>query len=188
MVTDNSEYLSHHGILGMKWGIRRYQNKDGSLTNAGKKKAARMRKQYTELTGKKLRSHPEYSKESSGKKAKESKKKSISEMSDSEIQAKINRLKLEKQLNELSPKQVSRGRKIANAILSSAGTIARDKGTKIAGDLIDKKLRDSFGLNDTKQPSASEQLRKEADDAQNRYRRALAEDNLKELRKKQKQN
>lgn len=33
-----TEQLSHHGILGMKWGIRRYQNKDGSLTPAGKKK------------------------------------------------------------------------------------------------------------------------------------------------------
>lgn len=30
--------LYHHGILGMKWGIRRYQNKDGSLTEAGKKR------------------------------------------------------------------------------------------------------------------------------------------------------
>ena len=30
------EYLCHHGILGMKWGVRRYQNKDGSLTSAGK--------------------------------------------------------------------------------------------------------------------------------------------------------
>ena len=33
--------LMHYGVLGMKWGVRRYQNKDGSLTNAGKKKQAR---------------------------------------------------------------------------------------------------------------------------------------------------
>lgn len=32
--------LAHHGILGMKWGVRRFQNKDGSLTNAGKARYA----------------------------------------------------------------------------------------------------------------------------------------------------
>ena len=31
-----SDELYHHGIKGMKWGVRRFQNKDGSLTNAGK--------------------------------------------------------------------------------------------------------------------------------------------------------
>lgn len=35
---DSFRYISHHGILGMKWGIRRFQNKDGSLTAAGKKR------------------------------------------------------------------------------------------------------------------------------------------------------
>ena len=33
---DNS-VLIHYGVLGMKWGVRRFQNKDGSLTSAGKK-------------------------------------------------------------------------------------------------------------------------------------------------------
>lgn len=34
----NDDYLAHYGIKGMKWGVRRYQNKDGSLTAKGKKK------------------------------------------------------------------------------------------------------------------------------------------------------
>lgn len=33
-----SDELAHHGILGQKWGVRRYQNYDGSLTNAGRKR------------------------------------------------------------------------------------------------------------------------------------------------------
>lgn len=31
-------YLAHHGVKGMRWGVRRYQNKDGSLTSEGKRK------------------------------------------------------------------------------------------------------------------------------------------------------
>lgn len=33
-----TNYLYHHGIKGQKWGVRRYQNANGRLTNAGKKR------------------------------------------------------------------------------------------------------------------------------------------------------
>ena len=36
--TNFQEELYHHGIKGQKWGVRRYQNEDGSLTDAGKKR------------------------------------------------------------------------------------------------------------------------------------------------------
>lgn len=34
-------YLKHYGILGMRWGIRRFQNKDGTLTDIGKERYAK---------------------------------------------------------------------------------------------------------------------------------------------------
>lgn len=38
IVIDNDEYLMHYGVKGMKWGVRRYRNEDGSYTEAGKKR------------------------------------------------------------------------------------------------------------------------------------------------------
>ena len=35
---NNYDFISHHGIKGQKWGVRRYQNEDGSLTESGKRR------------------------------------------------------------------------------------------------------------------------------------------------------
>lgn len=43
VVNRDSEYLEHHGILGQKWGVRRFQNPDGTLTAEGKARYGQQR-------------------------------------------------------------------------------------------------------------------------------------------------
>lgn len=46
----DSDFLEHHGILGQKWGVRRFQNKDGSYTEAGKQRRQEQSPKAKELT------------------------------------------------------------------------------------------------------------------------------------------
>lgn len=86
----HSDYLEHHGIFGQRWGIRRYQNKDGTLTPLGKKHAAiNEGREYKEEAV--IRSKSENIKRESP----------VSGLSDEELKEKINRLKLEKEYREL---------------------------------------------------------------------------------------
>lgn len=109
---DNNEQLYHHGIKGMKWGIRRFQRKDGSLTPAGEKR----RDQREGRIGGSSKGSIFKRKASSKpveKAPEQPKKKKLEEMSDDEIRAAIARKQLEnqyKQLNPDPPQKVSFGK------------------------------------------------------------------------------
>ena len=123
---DNNE-LVHHGILGMKWGVRRYQNKDGSLTPAGKRRVQ---------TG-------EIGKTSDESTKSHTVKKSVKEMSDSELKERISRLELEKRYKDLSKSEerakTNRGKSFVMEVLEKSGkNIATQAVTYAMGTMVNK--------------------------------------------------
>lgn len=141
----NNDELMHYGVLGMHWGVRRYQNKDGSLTSAGRKRATKLASEYEKLTGSKAKKTETTS--SSGKSSGKTKAKSISEMSNQEIQDKINRIRLENDLKSVSPKTVSAGQKFTRKVMNDVITpAATDIGRQLAKSMFADGVNKAFNL------------------------------------------
>lgn len=92
--------LYHHGILGQKWGIRRYQNKDGSLTAEGIKRY-RTDLRFKAKIDKQNAKREKIKAEAEAKRKKELMEKPVRDLSESEIAERIARLELEKKVADL---------------------------------------------------------------------------------------
>lgn len=169
------DYLAHWGVKGMRWGVRRYQNKDGTLTPAGKKRynaeMAKLKaeqkviknKQATQAKLDKLdamrKSVNNQKKgrigQSTGKGDADSsyksstKRKSVKDMTDEELSSAIRRAEMEKRYSDLNPRQVSAGEKFTKSLMKDVVIpSATQAGKSILTDFMIKKGKDYLGLKD----------------------------------------
>lgn len=100
-------YLEHHGILGQKWGQRRFENEDGTLTEEGK-----IRYRKSKLQNRIDRSSG--SRKSST--MKEAKSKDINTLSNKELKDYNERLRLEREYADLTKGNIDAGKKFVGGM------------------------------------------------------------------------
>lgn len=132
--------LIHWGIKGMRWGVRRYQNPDGSLTPAGKKRQVKIEAN------------------TQGDDYKKARAKSVKQMSDSELRSSINRLQMEQQYAQLTAKKKSAGRKWVESLLTDSSKDIAKKYIDQYGKMgVDAAI--NYGVKVAKSKSANEKLK-----------------------------
>ena len=150
-----SNELYHHGILGMKWGIRRYQNADGTLTEAGKRRynSYQSDTQLVRAETENIRSRNDNRQVKQANRAiakgRRNDVKNRKRLSDADLEAKVKRLQMEKQLRTLTDEEVDSGRSKTKKILGEIGTnTLKAVGTTMAVGMATYAIKSAM----TKQP------------------------------------
>ena len=123
----NADELKHYGIKGMKWGVRRFQNSDGSLTPEGRKRYDSDDLKETQKKVEKGKAMVDGVKKTRTKAAEKQHEKKIksdlSQMSDKELRDIVNRLNMEERYTQvMKSRGVETGKNRADKILEYAGT------------------------------------------------------------------
>lgn len=138
--------LYHHGVRGMKWGIRRFQNSDGTLTAAGKKRLSKLEGQEAKLAEKKAAVTG--GKSASSSKAGVTKKKSVKDMTNEELETANRRMALElnykTQYSKLNPEKVSVGKKFVDKFAEKTLDSVATGAANAVGNAVGKKLGATF--------------------------------------------
>lgn len=145
--------LQHFGTLGMKWGVRRYQNKDGTLTKAGRRRQAE-------------------------EDSEASKKVDIKSLSDDDLRKMLNRLQMERQLSQLlndsssqnsqnsgKSEKVSKGEGLSKQILKSSGKIIFSKIAAKYGEHLGDKLYDKLSEKSDKKKAKADVRKQKVQDS-----------------------
>lgn len=136
--------LYHHGILGQKWGVRRYQNEDGTLTAAGRRRYGEdlsQKRNAVNSAASIAREAGRVSKSFKNDKVTKNSEKKLSDMSDKELKDVLKRMNMEQQYVELSSKQVSRGRFDVQQTLETVGSVLTITGSALSIALAINQLK-----------------------------------------------